>query len=100
MEMLHTLLLGPYKYLLRSIIGRLSTKQREEIQSILSNFNFSGFTTKLGSKLFKHYRSFVGRHFKALAQCVLFIFRDYFTPGEKVTWLALSKVSIIKTVFI
>ena len=94
METLHTILLGPYKYLLRSFIGRLNTKQREEIQSIVYSFNFSGFKVKLGSKLFRHYKSFVGRDFKCLAQCALFVFRNYFTSNEKIVWFNLTKVSV------
>lgn len=73
-------------------MSRLSVKQREEIQAILSAFNYSGFRVKLGAKISKHFRSFVGRDFKALAQCVLFIFRHHFTDTEKSVWLALSKV--------
>ena len=49
-EVLHTILVGPYKYLLRNLIPRLSN---QEIQSILEDFNFSGFKIKLGSKLVK-----------------------------------------------
>ena len=93
METLHTILLGPFKYLLRSFIGRLTKQQKNEINSILRTFNFSGFEVKLGSKLFKHYRSFVGRDFKCLAQCGLFVFRKHFITEERATWLALSKVS-------
>lgn len=96
METLHTILLGPYKYLLRSFIARLSSQQKDEVQAVLSSFNFSGIKVKLGSKLFKYYRSFVGRDFKSLAQCALYLFRSHFTPEERVTWLSLSKVSFVK----
>lgn len=85
METLHTILLGPYKYLLRKLIGRLSASEKVKIQSVLSSFNFSGFKVKMGTKLFKHYKSFIGRHFKCLAQCALFIFKNVFTPQEKAT---------------
>ena len=93
METLHSVLLGPYKYFLRKLIARLSKQQKEEVQAILNAFNFSGFKVKLGAKLFKHHKSFVGRNFKAVAQCGLFVFRDYYTPQEKTVWLALSQVS-------
>ena len=94
METLHTILLGPYKYLLRLLFPRLTASEKEEIQAILAAFNFSGFGTKLGVKMFKHHKSFVGRDFKALAQCALFLFRNYFTHAEREAWLALSKVYI------
>lgn len=47
METLHTVLLGPYKYLLRSLIGRLTTAQKDELQSRLSSFDFTGLDYKL-----------------------------------------------------
>lgn len=95
METLHTLLLGPYKYFLRRFIPQLSPTQKREIQAILSAFNFSGIAYKLDEKLLKHYKSFVGRNFKSLAQCALFIFRKYFSTPEKNVWTALSKVRIV-----
>ena len=42
--------------------------------------------------LTRHFRSFVGRDFKALAQVSLFLLGPYMTPEEKNVWLALSKV--------
>ena len=93
-EALHTVLLGPYKYLLRQLMLRLTSKQRSEVQAVVSAFNFSGFSVKINTSLCNHFRSFVGRDFKALAQCALFIFRNYFTSEEKRVWLALSKVAI------
>lgn len=93
METLHTLLLGPYKYMLRRLIPRLSPAQKREIEAILASFNFSGIANKLDVKLLKHYKSFVGRNFKSLAQCALFVFRNYFSAAEKDVWTALSKVS-------
>ena len=43
METLHTILLGPYKYMLRSLMGRLTSAQKEEIQAKIKCFDFSGF---------------------------------------------------------
>ena len=94
METLHTVLLGPYKYFLRRFIPKLSSIQKQEIQAILSAFNFSGISTKLDVKLLRHYKSFVGRDFKSLAQCALFLFRNYFSAAEREIWTALSKVRI------
>ena len=73
-------------------MSRLSARQKEEIQCIVSAFNFSGFKVKVSNRLARHYKSFVGRDFKAIAQCGLFIFKNYFTDEEKSVWLALSKV--------
>ncbi len=74
-------------------MSRLTAKEKCEVQSVLSAFNFSGFKVKLGTKLSRHFRSFVGRDFKALAQCALFIFGHHFTEDEMSVWLALSKAS-------
>ena len=79
-ETLHTVLLGPYKYLLRSFMGRLSTTQKDEIQARISSFDFSGCEDKLSYSLCRHYQSFVGRDFKVLAQVVLFLLGPYMTP--------------------
>ena len=76
-------------------MSRLTPKQRNEVQSLVASFNFSGFRVKINTNLYNHYRSFVGRDFKALAQCALFVFRDYFSVEEKRVWLALSKVQNI-----
>lgn len=94
METLHTILLGPYKYLLRHLLPKLSDKQKK-LQAVITAFNFSGISCKVDVKILKHYKSFVGRNFKSLAQCGLFIFRDFFSENEKQVWTALSKVIFI-----
>ena len=76
-------------------MSRLSSKEKEEVQSILMAFNFSGFENKVGTKLSKHYKSFVGRDFKALAQCALYLFNCYFSDKDRAVWLALLKVSFL-----
>ena len=86
------MLLGPYKYLLQSLMGHVSTKEKEEIEARLVAFNFSGFKDKLGYNLCRHFRSFVGRDYKVLAQVALFVLGPYMTASEKIVWLALSKV--------
>ncbi len=73
-------------------MGHMSAAQKEEIQARISAINFSGFDMKLGYNLCRHYRSFVGRDFKALAQIALFLLGVYMSPAEKTVWLSLSKV--------
>lgn len=92
-ETLHSILLGPYKYLLNSLMGRLSTTQKDEIQARLSAFDYSGLEYKLSYSIVRHFKSFVGRDFKTLAQISLYFLTPYMTQGEKRVWLALSKVS-------
>ena len=81
-------------------MSRLSIRQRIEVQALVASFNFSGFRVKINTNLCHHFRSFVGRDFKALAQCALFVFRDYFSPEEKRVWLALSKVYKIRVLLL
>lgn len=91
-EVLHTLLLGAYKYLLKFLMKRLHTAEKKELLAKLSVFNYSGMDTKITGNLCYHYRSFVGRDYKALAQIALYLFGPYLLPEEKAVWLALSKV--------
>ena len=100
METLHTILLGPYKYLLRSLMGRLTTAQKNELQARLLSFDFSGLDYKLSYNLTRHFRSFIGRDFKAVAQIALFLLGPLMTPEEKKVWLSLSKVSNNNTLYV
>ena len=93
METLHTTLLGYYKYLLRSLMGRLTSAQKVDIQARLLTFDYSGLDYRLSYNLIRHFRSFVGTDFKALAQVSLFLLGVYMSPQEKNVWPALSKVS-------
>ena len=93
METLHTILLGPYEYLLRSLMGRLTSAQKIDLQARLLTFDYSGLDYRLSYNLIRHFRSFVGRDFKTLAQISLFLLGIYMTPQEKTVWLALSKAS-------
>ncbi len=78
-------------------MGRLTAKQKEEVSAKISSFNFSGFKMKLSTKITRHYKSFVGRDFKAFAQSALFILGDYLTTVETQILLALSKVRCRKS---
>lgn len=91
-ESLHTLLLGPYKYLLKSTIPTLSKGQKEEVLARVRAFNYSGFTVKLQGNVIRHHSSFVGRDYKAWAQMALFIIYPYLSNSDKKVWLSLSKV--------
>ena len=66
-----------------------------EIEARLCSFDYSGMDYRLSYSIVCHFKSFIGREYKALAQLALHILTPYMTPNEKVTWLALSKVSYI-----
>lgn len=68
METLHTILLGPYKYLLKTTISTLSAQQKQEIVAQMTAFNHSGFDGKVLGNIVYHHKSFVGRDYKAWAQ--------------------------------
>ena len=89
---LHTVLLGPYKYLLKSTIPKLSPRQKEELLSRIRVFNFSGFRVRLVGNVVQHHQSFVGRDYKAWAQVAPFVLFPYLTEEQRKVWLALSKV--------
>ena len=92
-EVLHTLLLGPYKYLFKTTIPKLSAKQKKEVLARVRSFNFSGFCVRLVGNVIRHHKSFVGRDYKAWAQMALFIITPYLSDRDNAVWMALSKVS-------
>jgi hypothetical protein len=67
-ETLHTILLGPYKYLLRKLMSKLTSQKKEEIRARIRAFSYTGFKTRLSTDICKYTGSLVGRDFKVLAQ--------------------------------
>ena len=63
-EVLHTVLLGPYKYLLGKTMQSLRPPQKKEILAWIASFNYSGFTGCMSSNVTQYSQSFVGRDFK------------------------------------
>ena len=51
METLHTILLGPYKYLLRTLMGHLTSAQKDDLHARLATFDFSGLDYKMSYNL-------------------------------------------------
>ena len=94
METLHTILLGPYKYLLKKVMPTLNARQKKEVLARMAAFNYSGFNGKVLGNVVHHHQSFVGRDYKAWAQMALFIIGSYIDASQKRVWLALSKVCI------
>ena len=83
METLHTILLGPYNYLLHALTSHLTATQKHDLQVWLLLFDFSGLEHKLSYNLVRHFKSFVGRDFKPLAQVSLILLGSCMTPDEK-----------------
>jgi hypothetical protein len=72
---------------------RLSSAEKEQIEARLCSLDYSGMDYRLSYSIVRHFKSYIGRDFKALAQLALHVLTPYMTPNEKVIWLALSKVS-------
>lgn len=94
-ESLHTILLGPYKYLLKATIPLLSLAEKEEVLARIRSFNYSGFGGRLIGNVVHHHKSFVGRDYKAWAQMALYIIYPYLSDNDKFLWIALSQVAIL-----
>lgn len=92
-ETLHTILLGCCKYMLRSFMDKCGAAEKKEILARISSFSYSGFTCRITGNICYHYRSFVGRDFKAWIQMALFIIPSYLSANETKCWYLLSKVT-------
>ena len=91
-EVLHTLLLGICKYILKHVMSGLSARQKAEILARVKSFDTSGFRTKMYGNVCQHYKSFVGRDFKGWSQMALFILGPYLDGGQTQVLLTFSKV--------
>ena len=89
-ESLHTILLGPYKYLLKSTIPTLSSAQKEEVLARIRTFNYFGFDVGLIGNVVKYHQSFIGR--EVWAQMALSIIFPYLSCGDQAVLLSLSKL--------
>ena len=90
-EVLHTVLLGPYKYLLKATIRRLSTEEKNELLARLRGLNYSGMDYRVTGNIVHHHKSFVGRDYKALAQFSIYVLGPYLQSDEVAVWVALSE---------
>lgn len=95
LEVLHTLLLGTCKHILKIMMPEFSPKIRKEILARIKAFNTSGFSTKMYGNVCQYYNSFVGRDFKAWTQMCAFILWPYLSDGYKEVLLAHLKVCVI-----
>ena len=73
-EVLHTILLGPVKYLVRKTMKNLRAFEKKHVNARIEAFDFSAFSRRLPSSFVKNYASFVGRDFKLWAQIAVYSF--------------------------
>lgn len=93
-ECLHTILLGASKYLLRSFMDKRSASEKKQLLARIAAFSYSGFSVRITGNIAYHYRSFVGRDYKAFMQMAIFIVSSFISNEERKCWLLLSKVCI------
>lgn len=93
-EVLHTVLLGCSKYMLRQFMDKKSADHAEEGDhgKYIRAFSNCGLDCRVSSHI-SYFKSFVGRDFKSLMQQALFVLAPYFTIQEEKCWFLLSKVS-------
>lgn len=94
METLHSILLGPYKYLLKTTIPGLKPQEKQEVLARMRQFHYSGFDGRVYGNVIRHHQSFVGRDYKAWAQMALFVIGSYLSDNQKKVLLSLSKVTV------
>lgn len=92
MEVLHTILLGCVKYLLKVFIPSLTQQQKKEVLARFRSIGQSGIEGKVYGNICYYYKSYVGRDFKAWAQIAPFVAGPYLSEDEKDAWIAVSKV--------
>lgn len=80
--------------MVRAFMSKRSAAEKQEVLARIRAFPYCGFTDKITGNIAFHYKSFVGRDFKAFAQMSVFIVSPYTSDDEKHCWLLLSKVQI------
>ena len=93
-EVLHTVLLGPYKYLTAKVMASLNKQQKEEILAVLDTHDYSGITGRMSSNITTYSKSFVGRDFKVWAQIAPFVLKRILSDEMLKLWICLSHVSV------
>ena len=96
MEVLHTILLGPVKYLLEKTMKNLSAADKKKVKAKIEAYDFSAFARSLSSSFVKNYGSCVGRDFKLWAQISVFVLDGIIPDDELQVWLYISEASILR----
>ena len=93
-ETVHTIPLGPCKYLPRKLMSKLTVQQKNEVRARIASFP-SGLQYKVTSGICRYTGSLVGRDLKSIAQMAPIILMPHVDEKEKPVWLALSKVNVL-----
>ena len=89
-EILHTVLLGTVKYLMRATVPRLTVQQKADLERWLGAANMVGIgdgESFRSNYAMRHAQSLVGKDFKRLAQIMPWALQQISAPRELVeTW--------------
>ena len=91
-EILHTILLGPVKYLVKKTFPNFSAAHKRKVKGKIEAFDFSAFPRRLSSTFIKNYGSSVGRDFKLWAQIAVFILDGFISDRELLVWFYLCEI--------
>ena len=91
-EILHTILLGPVKYLLKMTIQSLNQQQKEQVHAKVASLDISAFPAKIRGNITRNYGSYVGRDFKLWMQVAVFVLQDIIPDEQRIVWELLSEV--------
>ena len=91
-EILHTILLGPVKYLLLSTIKSASQQKKEQLHSKIQSMDTSAFAAKIRGNITRNYGSYDWRDFKLWMQVAVFILKDIVPDEQLLVWELLSEV--------
>ncbi|KAH9819653.1 hypothetical protein DFH28DRAFT_886252, partial [Melampsora americana] len=95
-EVLHVILLGVSKYLLRHQMQSTSTKEKNEVWGRWRSFDTSGLNIpRIQPKtMIQHFLSLTGKEFRVVLQAAPFIFFECkMSQEERETWTALSHLA-------
>lgn len=97
-EILHTILLGPVRYLLKATIQSLSTEQKSQMHAKVTALDMKPFSRCIKGNITRNYGSYVGRDFKLWIQVAVFVLQNLIPDEDLSVWQLLSEVILIFTI--
>ncbi|KAL5509266.1 hypothetical protein EMCRGX_G004605 [Ephydatia muelleri] len=92
LEVLHTILLGLAKYMLKQFMPQMTNRMKEEVLARVNAFPHSGLHSKMFGNVCRYYNSFVGRDLKGWSQMSVCISSPYLSSDDRKVLLSFSKV--------
>lgn len=78
--------------MLISFMEHRTAAEKREILAKVATFPYCGFTGRMTGNVCYHYKSFVGRDYKAWTKMAPFIIHSYVSDDESRCWYLLCKV--------